>query len=214
MDSTFVILLVIFIIVSDAIVLFVIYRFRKKKKEQENLVEDYINGHGYRYIAREDKTFQKEFSKTFSKLNPNFRWKNLSIKHIFMYSDSDNSENQTLFFELEVTGRNYYRKYLCLLADSFTSELPEFAIIPKEPFGMLFSKGKDIFSRLYDVKPKQVIEMLSQDLKDQIIRYSGITILYTKNKLLIAKEYKSKEGPLEALTTCEEIFDIVKMYNT
>ncbi|MEJ5258170.1 MAG: FeoB-associated Cys-rich membrane protein [Fervidobacterium sp.] len=212
MDSTFVILLVIFIIVSDAIVLFVIYRFRKKKKEQENLVEDYINGHGYRYIAREDKTFQKEFSKTFSKLNPNFRWKNLKVQHLFTYP-TEEQEGKSLCFELEVTARNYYKKYFCYLLENFHSQLPECSIIPRSPFEIIFLRKNTAFDKTYKVIPKEVSERLPLDLKEQLVRYFGVSVIYANNQLLITKEYKSKEEPLQALSTCEEIFDIVKMYS-
>ncbi|MGQ9856803.1 MAG: hypothetical protein ACUVQF_08705 [Fervidobacterium sp.] len=213
MNPTFLALLITLIIVSDVIVLFVIYRFRKKnKKEQENLVEDYLSGHGYKYIAREDKTFQKEFSKTFSKLNPNFRWKNLKVQHLFTYP-TEEQDNKSLFFELEVTGRNYYKKYFCYLTENFASQLPECTMIPRSPFEMIFLKKNSTFDKTYKVIPKDASERLPLDLKEQLLRYFGVSIVYTKNQLLIAKEYKSKEEPLQALSTCEEIFDIVKMYS-
>ncbi|UOE96754.1 hypothetical protein NA23_10760 [Fervidobacterium islandicum] len=77
----------------------------------------------------------------------------------------------------------------------------------------MFSKSKSAFDRSYKVIPIEVSKNIPEDLKQQILRYKRISVILTKGSLLITKEYERHEDLFRALNICQEILDILRIYD-
>ncbi|SDG90223.1 hypothetical protein SAMN04488510_10155 [Fervidobacterium changbaicum] len=201
---------ILIVVLVDLFVLAIVVRYTRERKERDKQLKNRIEAQGYRYVGPKDIAFEKEFSKKFAKLNPYFKWKKLMVKNISTFPDQD---SQVLFFELTVTAENYRKKYLCLLHENFTSQLPDCSVVPRPPLSALFSKSKAAFDRSYKVIPTEASENIPEDLKQQILRYKRISVILTKGSLLITKEYERHEDLFRALNICQEILDILRMYD-
>jgi len=197
-------IIVSIIIISSIIEILVIYQLSKSRQSKR---KEYIESLGYKYIGS-DKEFERSVLKGVLKTNPVLRWLSVRINHVFTNEDT---KEKRFYFEIYVSNRYYSQKYFCMLLKDITLSIPtsQFAIVPRG-FLKVFIPKEDAFLRQFIIKPKQVVDNLPYDLKEQLMRFNSVSIVYKDKELLISKAYSHKELPIEALKLCEEVYQYIK----
>lgn len=179
-----------------------------KSKNRENGAKEYVERFGYKYIGY-DKEFEQHIKTGIAKYYPTLRGYHLSVSNVFL---NENDEEKRLYFEMNVSSRNYYQKYFCMLIKEIDLSVPEVAIVPRNFFSKMFISKKNAFIKLFIVKPKNTIDNLPYELKEQLMNFKSVGVVYKDKQLLISKPYSHKELPIEALRICEEVYEYVKAY--
>ncbi|WP_448378008.1 hypothetical protein [Fervidobacterium sp.] len=192
------------IIISSIIEILVIYQLSKNR---QNKSKEYIERFGYKYIGS-DKEFERSILKGIVKAHPILKWLSVRISDIFTNEDD---KGKRFYFELHVSNRYHSQKYFCMLLKDVTLSMPisEFAIVPRGLLKFFISK-KNAFLRQFIIKPKEIIDYIPYDLKEQLMRFDSVSIVYKNNEILILKAYKYKELPVDALRVCEEVYEWVE----
>ncbi|WP_448377010.1 hypothetical protein [Fervidobacterium sp.] len=198
-------IIVSLIIISSVIEILLIYQLSKNRHSKR---KEYIESFGYKYIGS-DNEFERSVLKGVLKTNPALRWLSVRINDIFTTEDT---EKKRFYFEMYVSNRYYSQKYFCMLLKDVTLSIPisEFAIVPRVLLSKMFMSKKDAFSRQFIIKPKQIIDNIPYDLKEQLMRFNSVSIVYKDKELLISKVYSHRELPIEALKLCEEVYEYIK----
>jgi hypothetical protein len=196
--------IILFVVVSSIIELLVIYHLSKNR---QNKRKEYVERFGYKYIGS-DKEFERSILKGIVKAHPILRWLSVRISDIFTNEDT---EEKRFYFEIYVTNRYNSQRYFCMLVKGITLSLPisEFAIVPRGLSKFFISK-KTPFLKYFIVKPKEIIDNIPYDLKEHLLRFTSVGIVYKDNEILILKAYKHKELPVDALRVCEDVYEWVK----
>jgi hypothetical protein len=200
--------IVVIIIVTSTLIEILLILFLRKSKNRENGAKEYVEGFGYKYIGY-DKEFEQHIKTGIAKYYPTLRGYHLSVSNVFL---NENDEEKRLYFEMNVSSRNYYQKYFCMLIKEIDLSVPEVAIVPRNFFSKMFISKKNAFIKLFIVKPKNTIDNLPYELKEQLMNFKSVGVVYKDKQLLISKPYSHKELPIEALRICEEVYEYVKAY--
>jgi len=196
--------IILFVVVTTIIELLVIYHLSKNR---QNKRKEYVERFGYKYIGSNNE-FERSILKGIVKAHPILRWLSVRISDIFTNEDT---EEKRFYFEIYVPNRYNSQRYFCMLVKGITLSLPisEFAIVPRGLSKFFISK-KPSFLKYFIVKPKEIIDNIPYDLKEHLLRFTSVGIVYKDNEILILKAYKHKELPVDALRVCEYVYEWVK----
>jgi hypothetical protein len=196
--------IILFVVVITIIELLVIYHLSKNRQKKR---KEYVERFGYKYIGS-DNGFERSILKGIVKAHPTLRWLSVRISDIFTNEDT---EEKRFYFEMYVSNRYNSQRYFCMMVKGITLSLPisEFAIVPRGLSKFFISK-KTPFLKHFIVKPKETIDNIPYDLKEHLLRFTSVGIVYKDNEILILKAYKHKELPIDALRVCEDVYELAK----